>query len=152
LWLTTSLRGLAGGTLNVRVLEEGVHSGDASGIVPSSFRILRTLLDRIEDPATGRLRPDVLYVDIPDERVAQAQDVARVLGTQVYDKFPWFDGTRPVSKDLAELVLNRTWRPALSVTGAEGLPALEDAGNVLRPLTAVKLSVRLPPTLDPRVA
>src|SRR5204863_2825364 len=94
LWLTTSLRGLAGGTLNVRVLEEGVHSGDASGIVPSSFRILRALLDRIEDPLTGRLRPEVLYVDIPQERVAQAKDVARVLGSQVYDKFPWVDGTR----------------------------------------------------------
>jgi len=148
LWLTTSLRGMAGGTLRVKVLEEGVHSGDASGIVPSSFRILRQLLDRIEDPLTGRLRPEALYVDIPGERITQAREVAGVLGRQVYDKFPWLDGTRPMSDDLSELVLNRTWRPTLSVTGAEGLPALEDAGNVLRPQTAVKLSIRLPPTLD----
>src|ERR1700690_1896491 len=36
LWLTTSLRGLTGGALRVEVLSEGVHSGDASGVVPSS--------------------------------------------------------------------------------------------------------------------
>jgi acetylornithine deacetylase/succinyl-diaminopimelate desuccinylase-like protein len=152
LWLTTSLRGLAGGTLRVNVLEEGVHSGNASGIVPSSFRILRALLDRLEDPHTGKIRSDLMYVDIPGERIAQAREAATVLGTQTYDQFPWLPGMRPMSDDPAELVLNRTWRPALSVTGAEGLPALGDAGNVLRPQTAVKLSMRLPPTLDPNVA
>ena len=125
LWLTTSLRGLAGGTLNVRVLEEGVHSGDASGIVPSSFRILRNLLDRIEDSKTGRITADVLNVDIPSDRISAAKEAAGVLGTQVYDKFPWPQGV---------------------------MPKLEDAGNVLRPYTAVKLSVRIPPTLDPIVA
>jgi acetylornithine deacetylase/succinyl-diaminopimelate desuccinylase-like protein len=149
LWLTTSLRGLAGGTLRVKVLEEGVHSGDASGIVPSSFRILRGLLDRIEDPTSGHLRPDVLYVDIPQERIEQAKEAAQILGPQVFQKFPWLSGMQPMASELAELVLNRTWRPTLSVTGAEGLPSLQDAGNVLRPQTAVKLSVRLPPTLDP---
>ena len=149
LWLTTSLRGLAGGTLNVRVLEEGVHSGDASGIVPSSFRILRNLLDRIEDSNTGRIKVDLLNVDIPADRLRAANEAANVLGTQVYDKFPWPAGEQPMSSNLSELVLNRTWRPTLSVTGVEGMPTLEDAGNVLRPYTAVKLSVRLPPTLDP---
>ncbi len=149
LWLTTSLRGIAGGTLRVKVLEEGVHSGDASGVVPSSFRILRALLDRIEDPLTGRLRADIMYVDIPSERIAQAREVAGVLGQGVFDKYPWAGGTRPMADDLSEMVLNRTWRPTLSVTGAEGLPSLQDAGNVLRPQTAVKLSVRIPPTLDP---
>ena len=152
LWLTTSLRGLAGGTLNVRVLDEGVHSGDASGIVPSSFRILRNLLDRIEDSTTGRITADVLNVDIPGDRIRAAKESAAVLGTQVYDKFPWPQGVMPMNADLAELVLNRTWRPTLSVTGVDGLPTLGDAGNVLRPYTAVKLSVRIPPTLDPVVA
>lgn len=152
LWLTTSLRGLAGGTLRVKVLEEGVHSGDASGIVPSSFRILRALLDRIEDPVTGKIRADVLHVDIPAERIAQANEAAHVLGTHVYDKFPWLPGMKPMAGDLEELVLNRTWRPALSITGADGMPALQDAGNVLRPQTAVKISLRIPPTLDPVLA
>jgi len=152
LWLTTSLRGIAGGTLRVKVLEEGVHSGDASGIVPSSFRILRALLDRIEDASTGAIRADVLHVDIPQERVAQATEAARVLGSHVYDKFPWLPGMTPMAQDLTELVLNRTWRPALSITGAEGMPALQDAGNVLRPQTSVKVSMRIPPTLDPMVA
>jgi acetylornithine deacetylase/succinyl-diaminopimelate desuccinylase-like protein len=148
LWLTTSLRGLAGGTLRVRVLEEGVHSGDASGIVPSSFRVLRQLLDRIEDPATGRIRIDPLYVDIPSERIEQASEASQVLGTAIYDKFPFLPGMQPMGQDLSDLVLNRTWRPTLSVTGADGLPSLMDAGNVLRPQTSVKLSIRLPPTMD----
>ncbi len=152
LWCTTSLRGLAGGNLAVKVLDEGVHSGDASGIVPSSFRLLRQLLSRIEDEDTGRILLDGLHADIPQERTAQAARVAEVLGTEVYDKFPLVDGLRPMDDDLAELVLNRTWRPALSLTGMDGIPPLASAGNVLRPATAVKLSLRLPPTVDGRRA
>lgn len=148
LWLTTSLRGLSGGNLTVKVLEEGVHSGDASGIVASSFRILRSLLSRLEDAVTGRIVPKDLYVEIPAQRVEQARQTARVLGDAVYSKFPFVKGMQPVEADPVELVLNRTWRPALSVTGVAGLPPLDSAGNVLRPFTAVKLSLRLPPTLD----
>jgi acetylornithine deacetylase/succinyl-diaminopimelate desuccinylase-like protein len=148
LWLTTSLRGMTGGELTVQVLEEGVHSGDASGVVPSSFRILRELLSRLEDPETGRIKPKELYVEIPPQRVEQAKAAAGVLGKAIYQKFPFVDGMQPVTEDLTELVLNRTWRPQLAVTGAEGLPPLESAGNVLRPKTSVKLSLRVPPTLD----
>ncbi|MCI2243474.1 M20 family metallopeptidase [Xanthomonas sp. PPL568] len=148
LWCTTSLRGLAGGNFSVKVLSEGVHSGDASGVVPSSFRVLRDLLSRLEDEATGKIKVDGLYAEIPEERLAQARKVAEVLGDEVYSKFPFLPGMRPMHEDLSELVLNRTWRPALSVTGADGLPPLASAGNVLRPETAVKLSLRLPPTLD----
>jgi len=153
LWCTTSLRGLAGGNFSVKVLEEGVHSGDASGIVPSSFRLLRQLLSRIEDADTGRILLEGLHVEIPADRLAQARKVAEVLGTAVYDKFPFLPGMTPMfdpaaPDDLGDLVLNRTWRPALSVTGVDGMPPLSSAGNVLRPHTAVKLSLRLPPTLD----
>ncbi len=148
LWCTTSLRGLAGGNFTVKVLEEGVHSGDASGVVPSSFRLLRQLLSRIEDENTGRILIDGLHVEIPAERQAQAQRAAEVLNTAVFDKFPLVDGLKPMSDELSELVLNRTWRPALSVTGVDGMPPLASAGNVLRPHTAVKLSLRLPPTAD----
>src|SRR5690554_4599652 len=148
LWCTTSLRGMAGGNLSVQVLDEGVHSGDASGVVPSSFRLLRQLLSRIEDEKTGRLLIEELHAPIPAERLAQARRAAEVLDTAVYDKFPLVPGLRPMAEDLAELVLNRTWRPALSVTGVGGILSLDSAGNVLRPQTAVKLSLRLPPTVD----
>lgn len=148
LWLTTSLRGMTGGNLVVKVLEEGVHSGDASGIVASSFRILRQLLSRLEDEVTGQIKPQELYVEIPAQRVQQAQQSAQVLGDAVYSKFPFVKGMHPMHTELAELVLNRTWRPALSVTGMDGMPPLSNAGNVLRPFTAVKLSLRLPPTLE----
>jgi acetylornithine deacetylase/succinyl-diaminopimelate desuccinylase-like protein len=125
-----------------------VHSGDGSGVVPSSFRILRQLLNRLEDDHTGELRLLDLYVQIPRERIAQAARCAEVLGDAVWDKFPAVDGLRPVTGELTELVLNRTWRPALSVVGADGFPPIANAGNVLRPRTSVKLSLRLPPTLD----
>jgi acetylornithine deacetylase/succinyl-diaminopimelate desuccinylase-like protein len=152
LWCTTSLRGLAGGNLKVSVLSEGVHSGDASGVVPSSFRLLRQLLSRLEDEATGKILVDELYVDIPEQRISQAHRAAEVLGSEIWDKFPFLDGMTPMNPDLTELVLNRTWRPALSITGADGMPTLQNAGNVLRPHTAVKLSLRLPPTLEPKRA
>lgn len=148
LWCTTSLRGLASGDLTVEVLDEGVHSGDASGIVPSSFRLLRQLLSRIEDEDSGRILIDALHAAIPEQRSDQARQAAEVLGTAVYDKFPLLDGMRPTHDDPAELILNRTWRPALSVTGVGGVPDLDSAGNVLRPRTAIKLSLRLPPTVD----
>jgi acetylornithine deacetylase/succinyl-diaminopimelate desuccinylase-like protein len=156
LWCTTSLRGLAGGNFTVKVLEEGVHSGDASGIVPSSFRLLRQLLSRVEDESTGRILIDGLHVEVPADRLAQARTVAQVLGSAVYDKFPFLPGMTPMFDgaigDLTALAVNRSWQPALSVTGVDGIPPLASAGNVLRPYTAVKLSLRLPPTLDGKYA
>jgi len=156
LWLTTSLRGMAAGTLKVEVLTEGVHSGDASGLVPSSFRILRQVLDRLEDSKTGRLLPQSFHCEIPAERVEQARATAQILGDRLFRNYPWahYDcggkeqSVLPMSGDPVEALLARTWRPTLSVIGAEGLPALQDAGNVLRPYTAFKLSLRLPPLVD----
>jgi len=156
LWLTTSLRGMASGTLKVEILTEGVHSGDASGLVPSSFRIMRQVLDRLEDSATGRLLPASFHCEVPADRLAQARATAAILGDEVYKRFPWahYDcgGSTmfalPTTTDPVEALLNRTWTPTLSVTGAEGFPALKDAGNVLRPYTAFKLSLRLPPLIE----
>ncbi|HXO03712.1 MAG TPA: M20/M25/M40 family metallo-hydrolase, partial [Stellaceae bacterium] len=147
LWLTTSLRGVVAGTLNVEILSEGVHSGHASGIVPSSFRIFRQLLSRLEDEATGEVRPEALYAQIPAERVAQARQAAASLGDIVRSEFPFVAGAGAVSDDLTELVLNRSWRPQLAVTGMAGLPEPGNAGNVLLPYTSAKLSLRIPPTL-----
>lgn len=152
LWCTTSLRGLISGNLAVQVLTEGVHSGDASGIVPSSFRVARQLLSRLENELTGEIIVANFHVDIPNERRVQAQQAAEVLGDDVHAKFPFAAGAGPIASNGAELVLNRTWRPALEVTGASGLPPLENAGNVLRPFTHLKLSLRLPPTADARAA
>src|SRR5207253_764386 len=147
LWSTASLRGLLAGDLTVSILREGVHSGDASGIVPSSFRILRHVLDRLEDSVTGKILPPWLHAEIPQNRLAEARRTAEVLGSEVYDKFPFVDGARTMDSDPVELILNRTWRPTLSVVGQAGMPDIGHAGNVLRPYTSLKLSVRLPPTL-----
>jgi acetylornithine deacetylase/succinyl-diaminopimelate desuccinylase-like protein len=148
LWATTSLRGLVNGLLSVEVLREGVHSGDASGVVASSFRIARQLLDRVDHVETGAVRDPAFNADIPAERREQAKRAATVLGEEVYRRFPFVEGMRPMTADVAELILNRTWRPALSVTGAEALPTSANAGNVLRPRTGLVLSLRLPPTVD----
>jgi acetylornithine deacetylase/succinyl-diaminopimelate desuccinylase-like protein len=136
------------GNLKVEVLTEGVHSGAASGIVPSSFRILRQLLGRLEDERTGRILVEECHVEIPPARVAEARAVAKVLGDDVIKKWPFVTGMSPVTTDPVEALLNNTWRPALAVTGVDGMPPLADAGNVLRPQTSVKLSLRLPPTAD----
>ncbi len=160
LWLTNSLRGMASGVLRVDVLTEGVHSGDASGVVPSSFRVLRQVLDRLEDSATGRLLPGLFHCEVPAERLAQARATANILGDEVYKRFPWahYDcggatqSVLPTTTDPLQALLNRTWMPTLSVTGAEGFPAMKDAGNVLRPYTAFKLSLRLPPLVEAATA
>jgi acetylornithine deacetylase/succinyl-diaminopimelate desuccinylase-like protein len=157
MWVTTSLRGLVDGTLKVNVLTEGVHSGDAGGVVPSSFRVARQLLDRLDDSRTGVVKPAAFNCTIPQERIDQAKAAADILGESMWKRFPWdsccddggkFAFVQPITKDPVELILNRTWRAALAVTGADGLPPIESAGNVLRPLTALKLSLRLPPPVD----
>ncbi|MEU6645003.1 M20/M25/M40 family metallo-hydrolase [Saccharomonospora sp. NPDC046836] len=146
LWLATSLRGIAFLDLTVRVLTSGVHSGHGSGLVPSSFRVLRALLDRIEDARTGLMKLPELSVEIPAERLAEIR--AAVEEGLLTPQLPLADGVRFTSDDPVELVLNNTWRTTLSVTGADGLPPILDAGNVLRPYTSLKLSFRLPPTVD----
>jgi acetylornithine deacetylase/succinyl-diaminopimelate desuccinylase-like protein len=148
MWMTTSLRGVVTANLKVELVKEGVHSGDASGIVADSFRVLRALLSRIERESDGKILLPGYEVDIPKGRVAEAELVAKVLGDAVYSKFPFHEGVKPIENNYRELILNRTWRPSLSVVGAEGLPKLADAGNVCRPYTSVKLSLRLPPTAD----
>ena len=148
LWLTVSLRGMAAGTLRADVLHEGVHSGYASGVVPSSFRILRQLIARLEDQDTGRIIPDYLHCEIPEQRIEQTRAVAEALGDEVWQAYPFVEGVLPQGGDNVERLLNRTWRPALSYTGVDGMPELASAGNVLRPGTALKLSMRLPPTVN----
>ena len=147
LWGTTSLRGLLNGVLTVEVLTEGVHSGDASGVVPTSFRIARQLIDRIDNAATGVVKDRAFHASIPAQRKTQAKRAAAVLGKEIWRKFPFAAGMKPMAEDLSDLVLNRTWRPMLAVTGAEGLPLPANAGNVLRPKTSLALSLRLPPTV-----
>jgi acetylornithine deacetylase/succinyl-diaminopimelate desuccinylase-like protein len=160
LWLTSSLRGMASGVLKVEILTEGVHSGDASGLVPSSFRIMRQVLDRLEDSATGRLLPASFHCEVPADRMVQAQATADILGDEIYKRFPWahYDCggatsfALPTTTDPLQALLNRTWLPTLSVTGADGFPEMKDAGNVLRPYTAFKLSLRLPPLVEAHTA
>jgi len=152
LWCTTSLRGNLLGTLAVGVLAEGVHAGSGTGVAPSTFRILRSLLSRVENEVTGDLLIDALYADIPAERRRQAEAAAAVLGEQTFRRLPFVPGAEPVTTSPYELVLNNTWRPTLTVTGADGLPATRDAGNVLLPRLVAKLSFRLPPTVDAQVA
>ena len=151
MWVTTSLRGLAGGVLSVDIVTEGLHSGDVSGMIPSSFRISRSLLSRIEDEVTGRVLLPELTVEIPADRVREAQATAEAIG-RMADHYPFVDDAGPTTDDPVEQLLSRTWRPALSVVGADGLPPVGRAGNVLRPRTSLKLSMRLPPTCDPAAA
>ena len=153
LWLTTSLRGMASGVLKVEVLGEGIHSGDASGVVPSSCRILRHLLDRLEDSRTGTLLPGSFHCELPAQRLEQARATAAILKDEVHKRFRWACGAvggpvLPTTTDPVQVLLNRTWRPTLSDTGVDGFPALSSAGTVLRPHTAFKLSLRLPPLVD----
>jgi acetylornithine deacetylase/succinyl-diaminopimelate desuccinylase-like protein len=148
LWSTTSLRGNLVGQFTVRVLTEGAHSGLASGIAPTPFRIIQQLLERIENPLTGDLRLDELQADIPKDRRAQISVAAEVLGPHVLDKIPFIAGVQPVSTDPVELLINNTWRATLAVTGADGFPPMRTAGNVLLPEIALKISLRLPPTVD----
>jgi acetylornithine deacetylase/succinyl-diaminopimelate desuccinylase-like protein len=151
-WTTTSLRGLIGLSMKVEVLSEGVHSGGASGHVPSSFRIARQLLSKLEDETTGEILLDRLHTEIPEHRIKETQTLVSILGDEVVKEFPWKDKMRPSTDDKIEGVLRRTWKPALSIVGSDGLPPTANAGNVLRPYTTLQLSMRIPPMVDAQEA
>ena len=151
-WTTTSLRGLIGLKMKVSVLKEGVHSGGASGHVPSSFRIARYLLSRLEDEKTGALLLEELNTEIPNYRIEETKNLVSILGNEVVEEFPWKNGMKPSTDDNVEGVLRRTWRPALSIVGSDGMPSTANAGNVLRPYTTLQLSMRIPPMVDPKKA
>jgi acetylornithine deacetylase/succinyl-diaminopimelate desuccinylase-like protein len=148
LWVTTSLRGLVGGTLSIDILKQGIHSGSGSGIVPSCFRILRQLMNRIESESSGDIILQDLQVEVPAQRLQQAEQAAKVLGKLVCEDLPFLPGILPESASVSELILRRTWKPALSVIGMDGMPTIENAGNVTLPSLSVKLSMRLPPTCN----
>ena len=150
-WITTSLRGHLKFTLTARMLNEALHSGDVGGVVVDSMRILRILLDRLEDPLTGVVHSS-LHVEIPKKRIEELKSLEKLMGTKAVDSFKLLDKAQPVSSDPFELKLNRAWKPALMVLGANGMPPLESAGNVLRKETSLKVSIRLPPTKDPNEA
>jgi len=147
MWVTTSLRGVAMATVRIDIVEDGLHSGDVSGMIPSTFRIARQLLSRIEDETTGRVLLDATNIEIPADRLDQARQTGSEIG-RIADHYPFVDGAGPTADDPAEQLLSRTWRAALSVVGADGLPPTARAGNVLRPSTTLKLSLRVPPTAD----
>jgi acetylornithine deacetylase/succinyl-diaminopimelate desuccinylase-like protein len=150
LWLTTSLRGCLVATVRVDVLTEGVHSGVAGGVVPSSFRIQRRILSAIEDEVTSRiLLPELLGAGIPEALRANLVEVASEFPDS---EAPVVDGLHLLTADPVERLVARTWGAALEVTGADGLPKPRDGGNVLRPSTTLKLSVRLPPDVDAQAA
>ena len=148
LWSTTSLRGNVTGNLEVSLLTDGVHSGDGTGVIASSERVMRMLLDRLDDSHTGMVKLSELATQIPRQRVLQAERTAQVIGDETFSKFPLQPGVEPVTRNVVELILNRTWRPTLAITGADGWPAIGNAGNVLRPFTRLKLSIRIPPRVD----
>lgn len=148
LWCTTSLRGNISGRLRVRVLTQGVHSGFATGIAPSPFRIAGQLLARIEEPVTGEIRVTELQAAIPEDRLSQITATAQVLDAGMAANLPWASGVRPISSDPVDLIKNSTWRATLAITGADGLPSVASAGNVLLPEVVLCLSFRLPPTCD----
>ncbi len=150
LWLTTSLRGNLVATVKVDVLTEGIHSGQGGGVVPSSFRILRRILSNIEDEVTGRiLLPELQGTGIPEELRANLE----LLAAEYPDSAtPVVDGLHLLAPDPVDRLIARTWGAALEVTGADGLPKPRDGGNVLRPSTTLKFSLRLPPDVDAQVA
>jgi acetylornithine deacetylase/succinyl-diaminopimelate desuccinylase-like protein len=147
LWTTTSLRGLVDGVLRIDVLTESIHSGLGSGVIPSSFRVLRELLDRVDDSATGDVRLPECWVEIPAERHREIEALAQS-GLSEVRSLPIVDGLRLEAEDLATLIARGTWQAGLEVTGAEGLPRVVEAGNLYRAQTTVKLSLRIPPTAD----
>jgi acetylornithine deacetylase/succinyl-diaminopimelate desuccinylase-like protein len=152
LWLTSSLRGVISIDLKVSLLKQGIHSGIGGGLCADSFMVLRNLIDRIEDPLTAKMLVNELFVDIPEVRRQEIKEVIKIIGDDIVKNIPFENGVEPLANNMEDLIINNTWKPYLCITGADGLPVASTAGNVLRPYTQVKLSIRLPPLVDSKKA
>ena len=150
-WTTVSLRGMISCNLKVEVLNEGVHSGSASGVVPSSFRLIRQLISRLENEISGEIKLSELNCKVPEHRMLEAEKMVEALNGNM-ESFPWHNETSPMVTNSVKSLIGRTWKPTLSIVGAGGIPSIKDGGNVLRPFTELKLSFRLPPTVDSALA
>jgi len=147
LWITESLRGIVAGTLSVKVSSVGVHSGHGSGVMPSSFRLARQLLSRIEDENTGEIKPEWLHIEITDKMRDQATKIIE-MNSESTDDFPLLDGVQKQVNDPLDIFLTMNLSPSLSIIGADGIPSIQDAGNVLRTNTDLKISIRTPPGIS----
>ena len=148
LWLTSSLRGITLMDVTVKAGKGGYHSGEVGGIVPETFRVMRHLLNRLDDPKTG-LPMEELNTELPAYARPEAERMVALSGEAMCKKYKMEEGVKYCSQDnLVEMYLNNTWRANLSVTGAGGLPDYNRAGNVVRPQTTLRLSYRLPPNMD----
>ena len=148
IWMTEALRGLVSGTLSVKVSHEGIHSGNSGGSIPSSFRIQRILLDRVEDSSSGKVLIPEMHVDIPGQIREKAMALREIVGDSIWEQFPTVDTLRQASETTEEMIVAMNWEPTLSIIGADGIPSVQDAGNVLRTNTDLKLSFRIPPGVD----
>ena len=147
-WCCTSLRGVVNGTLSIHHLATPCHSGMATGLVPSTFRIARMLISRLEDEQTGEIKVKEAHVEIPANRIQQAKDVAAHLGERSHEIVSPLDGCKLLTTDNSQLLINKAWKPGLAVTGCDGIPPIASASNVMRTNTDLKLSLRIPPGVD----
>ncbi|GAA1338681.1 dipeptidase [Arthrobacter roseus] len=138
--LTTSLRGLVDGTIEVRVLEHAVHSGMFGGPVLDAptllARLISTLHNEVGDVAIDGLHSgDDAVVEYPE---ADYRTDASVLdGVQLA-------GTGSIA--------SRLWtKPALSIIGIDA-PTVALSSNTLLPMARAKFSLRLAPGQDPEQA
>lgn len=138
--LTTSLRGLVDGTIEVRVLDHAVHSGMFGGPVLDAPTLLARLIATLHDAdgsvaIAGLLSRDDLSVDLTEAEYradASVLDGVQLAGT----------GT----------IASRLWtKPALSIIGFDA-PAVDVAANTLLPRARAKFSLRLAPGQDPAAA
>lgn len=148
LWLNTSLRGNISGTLSVSTMSYGVHSGSFSGIVPDPFTVAMTLLGRIQHPETGEILLDTLQAQIPALRLKQIQEVSLRMGDQIWKTAPLLENVQPKYGNNDAILIQSTWKPSLTIIGIDGIPSIQNAGNVIQGSVSLRLSFRIPPGID----
>ena len=148
LWLTQSLRGMVNGFLTVETMPTTMHSGLATGVVPSASRIFRMLLARIENPETGHIINEIASPPLTDEFRTYAETVARDV-PGFLESYDLPVGLSAAGDTLHETVANNLVRAGLEITGITGLPEAHTSGNVSVGKITTRVSVRIPPGVDP---
>jgi acetylornithine deacetylase/succinyl-diaminopimelate desuccinylase-like protein len=110
------------------------------------------LLSRIDSEQNGQILLEEFHAPIPAQAHADIRSCASIAGEELIRRVALLPGVRPMQANVSEILLNRAWRPQMTVTGLDGLPVPENAGTVQQPWVSAKLALRLPPTVNAKTA
>ena len=152
LWMANSLRGIVDIDVNIQTLDQESHYGpEASGIIAENLFLMRKIYDGLVDSTNGEFKLEEFKIaedKIPAIVMEQMQKEIEIVGDNFIKNIPLYEGVSPLKTDVKELMINNRWKPSCFILGIDNCPKTEDRGFGVSSGINVRMSIRIPPTVD----